>query len=304
MTRFIIRRLYLAALTIFSVSVIVFVAARLAGDVTYLLVPMDAPEEMVREVRARYGLDQPLWVQYQRFAFQALQGDLGVSLRYHDSAIGHIFERLPATIELALTSFVAAMTLGVVLGIFTARNRGTAIDAVVRASAVLCQSAPHFWIGIMAVLVFAVQLKWLPTGGRAGIETLILPAATLAMFPTAAIMRLTRSTVLAQLDTEFVKFLRVKGISERRIMWRHVLRNSLVPVVALAGIQLGNLLGGTVIVEAVFTWPGLGSLMMEAISNHDYPMIQAGVLVTSFFFVMLNLAVDLLFGLIDPRIRY
>ena len=205
---------------------------------------------------------------------------------------------------MGLTAFLVAVVVGLSLGILAARTRGSAIDRAARTFAVFGQSMTHFWIGMMAILIFAVTLRWLPTSGSGTWLHLIMPALTLATFPMAAIMRITRSSMLETLDAEYVKFLRVKGLAERLIVWKHALRNALIPVVALSGIQLGNLLGGAVIVETVFSWPGLGNLMVESIVSRDYPVIQSGVLMIAIFLISLNFVVDMLFGIIDPRIRY
>jgi peptide/nickel transport system permease protein len=303
-TTYIVRRILLAIAAVIGVTIIVFIAARLSGDVVYLIAPQDATETELAQIRTELGLDRPLWVQYGRFAEGLATGDFGNSIRYRRPAMEVILSRVPATVELAVAAFVLSMTLGIVLGVVAARTRGTIIDGTARLLAVLGQSMPNFWIGIMAILVFAVWLGWLPTSGREGWRYLILPACTLGLFTMAAVMRITRSAMIETLDAEYVKFLRAKGVPEWHVTWKHALRNSLVPVIALAGIQLGNLLGGAVIVEAVFSWPGIGSVMIEAINNRDYPLIQAGVLLTSIFLISLNLFVDLLFGVIDPRIRY
>ncbi len=304
MARYILRRLGLALITIIGVTMLVFVAARLSGDVVLLIAPQDATEPELAVIRAELGLDRPVWVQYQRFVVDLAQGDFGDSIRYRRPAMEIILDRLPATLQLALTAFAAGTALGLLLGIVSARRRGTWIDATVRMTAVLGQSMPNFWIGIMAILIFAVILGWLPTSGRDGMLHLILPAGTLALFTMASIMRITRSSMLETLGSEYVKFLRAKGVPEQTIAWKHALRNALIPVLALGGIQLGNLLGGAVIVETVFSWPGIGSAMADAIANRDYPLIQAGVILTSLFLIALNLAVDLLFGVVDPRVRY
>ncbi len=197
-----------------------------------------------------------------------------------------------------------ALVIGVTLGVISAYFRGGWADRIIRTTAVLLQSMPNFWIAIMAILLFAVMLGWLPTSGRRGLSSLIMPAATLMLFPLAAIMRMTRTSILETIESDYVKFLRIKGVSEGRILRRHALRNALIPVIALSGLQLGNLMGGTVITETIFNWPGLGSLMIESFVSRDYPVIQVGVLMISTFLILLNLVVDLLFCVVDPRIRY
>lgn len=304
MLSFVLRRLQLALITVFGVTLIVFVAARLSGDVVYTLVSDAADQEEIEKVRKELDLDRPAWLQYVSFVANVARGDFGRSIRYQRPVVEVIAERIPKTVQLGLTAFAVAIVGGISLGILAARTRGSIVDRAVRTFAVLAQSMPHFWIGMMAILIFAVTLRWLPTSGSGTWLHLIMPALTLATFPMAAIMRITRSSMLETLDAEYVKFLRVKGVTERLIVWKHALRNALIPVVALSGIQLGNLLGGAVIVETVFSWPGLGNLMVESIISRDYPVIQSGVLMISIFLISLNFAVDLIFGIIDPRIRY
>jgi ABC-type dipeptide/oligopeptide/nickel transport system permease component len=304
MLSFFLRRLKLALITIFGVTLLVFGAARLSGDVVYQIVGDAANQEEIENMRRELGLDRPVWMQYFVYVAEVAQGDFGRSIRYQRPVIEVIAERIPKTVQLGLTAFVAAIVAGISLGILAARTHGSIIDRAARTLAVLAQSMPHFWIGIMAILIFAVILRWLPTSGSGTWQHLVMPALTLATFPMAAIMRITRSSMLETLDAEYVKFLRVKGLAERLIVWKHALRNALIPVVALSGIQLGNLLGGAVIVETVFSWPGLGNLMVESIVSRDYPVIQSGVLMIAVFLISLNFLVDLVFGVIDPRIRY
>lgn len=304
MLGFLIRRLGLAVVTVFGVSVIVFLCARLSGDVTLLLVPMDATEADIAQTRARLGLDASIWVQYGKFAAAALQGDFGESIKYQRPALPLVLERLPATVELALAAFALSVVVGIGLGSLAARRRGGMVDGLTRLLAMLGQSMPHFWIGIVLILVFAVNLKWLPSSGRGGVEHLVMPAATLALFGVAAVMRVTRSAMLEQLGADYIRYLRAKGVGEAGVVWKHALRNALIPVVAISGVLLGNLIGGAVIIETVFSWPGLGSLIVESVFGRDYPVIQTAVFLTSVFLVLLNLAVDLLFGVIDPRIRH
>lgn len=304
MVSFFLHRLKLALITVFGVTLLVFIAARLSGDVVYTLVDASAGQEEIDKMRRQLDLDKPVWLQYISYVGHVARGDFGCSIRYQRPVVEVIAERIPKTVQLGLAAFAVALSLGISLGILAARTRGSLIDRAARTLAVLAQSMPHFWIGIMAILIFAVILRWLPTSGSGTWQHLVMPALTLATFPMAAIMRITRSSMLETLDAEYVKFLRVKGLAERLIVWKHALRNALIPVVALSGIQLGNLLGGAVIVETVFSWPGLGNLMVESIVSRDYPVIQSGVLMIAVFLITLNFLVDLVFGVIDPRIRY
>ena len=304
MLNYILKRLGLAAITIFGVLLLIFVAARASGDVTLLMLPQDATDEMIAAFRAQHGLDQPVIVQFWQFIMGMLSGDFGTSLRYQRPAIEVILQRLPATLELTLSAFGLALVLGVTLGMLAAYWRGSLFDRVIRVVAIMLQSMPGFWLAIMAILVFAVTLGWLPTSGRNGVLSLVMPAVTLATFPLSAILRMTRSSILETIESEYVKFLRIKGVPESTILWRHALRNALIPVIALCGLQLGNLMGGAVITETIFNWPGLGSLMIESFVSRDYPVIQVGVLFIATMLILLNLAVDLLFCVVDPRIRY
>lgn len=304
MRRYVLKRLLLGIVTLIGVSIIVFLAARLSGDVALLLAPELATEEEVQEIRVELGLDKPLPVQYYIFVKDALQGDFGQSIRYKKPAMQVILSRIPATLELAAVAFLMSLCLGVLFGVVSATRRDTWLDWGGKLFAMMGQSMPAFWVGIMLILLFGVQLGWLPTSGRGGIAYLLMPAFSLGWYSIASIMRITRSSMLEVLDSEYIKMARVKGNPEKTVVWKHALRNALIPVSGLAGFQLAQLLGGAVIIEAVFRWPGLGSLMVDAITNRDYALVQAGVLIIAVFVIVINLIVDLLYGLIDPRIRY
>jgi peptide/nickel transport system permease protein len=304
MLRYFFSRFRLAIITILGVSVIVFVTSRMSGDVTLLLLPQDATQAELAAERHKLGLDAPYYVQYYRFLVNVAHGNFGESLRYHESAFDLIMNRLPATLELAFYSFLLSTVVGLLLGIISARMRNSWFDYASRIFSITAQSMPSFWVGIMLILVFAVELHWLPTSGDMGWSYFVLPVVTLALVPIASTLRVTRSAVIETLDADYVKFLRVKGLHERLILWKHAFRNALVPVIAISGLTLGFLIGGTVIIESVFAWPGLGNLMVESIFTRDYPVIQAGVVVIAVFLIFLNLAVDILFGVIDPRVRF
>jgi peptide/nickel transport system permease protein len=305
MRRYALRRILLGIVTVIVVSMIIFIASRLSGDVTYLLLPEDATKEEVAWLRAKLGLDKPLPVQYYYFIKGAMRGDFGKSYRYTDrEAIEVVLERLPATAQLAFTAFSMSVIGGLLLGVLSAAKRDTFIDTLGKLFALIGQAMPGFWLGIMAILIFSVTLGWLPTSGRGGIDHLIMPAVTTAWFSVASILRLTRSTMLDVLDSEYIKMARLKGNPEWLVTWKHALRNALIPVVAMSGIQLAQLLGGVVIAETIFGWPGLGSLILEGVYSRDYALVQAGVFVISVIFITVNLLVDLVYGVIDPRIRY
>ncbi len=302
MKHFILRRLIQTAFTAVLVSLIVFTLARLTGDPTLTLLPAEATEQDRNFFRDQYGLDRPLPVQYLTYAGNVLRGDLGVSFRYREPALGIVLDRLGATLQLAVASMILATLFALPLGVLSAIRHGTWIDAAVRAFAALGQSTPSFWLGLVLVLVFAVELGWLPTSGRGGLQHLILPALTLSFFTAGAVARLTRANMLESMRSDFVRFERLAGLPERAIVLRHALRNAAIPVVTFMALQFGVLLSGAVVTETVFAWPGIGLLVVDAISARDYPVIQATVLVTAFLILLLNLAVDLLYGWLDPRI--
>ena len=304
MGRYVIKRISLGILCIIGVSIIIFFATRLSGDVTFLMVPDNATTEDIIKVRAYLGLDKPIPIQYLIFVKNAIRGDFGESIFHKLPAMDLVISRIPATAELALTAFLITIIFGIPIGILSAVKRLTWIDKMGTVFALIGQSMPGFWLGIMLILIFSVWLGWLPTSGRGGIEHIIMPAVTLGWYSMSAVMRLTRSGMVDVLDDEYIKLARLKGCPEWLVVWKHGLRNALIPVITMSGVQLAILLGGTVIIETVFGWPGLGKLIMDSITNRDYPVVQAGIFVTSSIFVICNLIVDLLYGVIDPRIRY
>jgi peptide/nickel transport system permease protein len=304
MLSYFFRRATRAIATLIGISIVVFVIARLSGDPTLQLAPEDATPAELARIRSDLGLDKPIWVQYVVFVDRVAHGEFGKSIRYQQPALPLVLSVLPATLELGLSAFALSTLGGVLLGVVTALKRGTWVDGLLRGAAVVSQAAPSFWIGMMLILLFSVQLHWLPSSGRLGLEHLILPTLALALNSIAVVMQLTRSSMLETLSSEYVRFLRSKGVSRTLIVWKHALRNASIPVVAVLGMQFGYLIGGAVIVETVFNWPGVGRLLVEALNARDFAVIQAGALIVSFFTVGANLAVDLLFGVLDPRIRY
>jgi peptide/nickel transport system permease protein len=298
-----VKRVLRGVVTMLAVSLIVFAAARATGDPAAMLAPEDAPDAEIAAIRAHLNLDKPIMVQYVIYLDHAVKGDFGQSIRYREPALGVVLGRFPATLRLAIPAFLIAAVFGITLGVVAARRHGTGTDAAIRLLAVLGQSAPSFLIGIFAIMLAGIQLQWLPTSGAFTPAHLILPAFTLALFSLASIVRLTRSSMLETLSSEYVKFLRAKGLSNAVIVWKHALRNALIPVVAVLGIQLGHLVGGAVIIELVFNWPGVGRLIVTALENRDFPVIQAAVMLISLGVVVINLLVDLLYSVIDPRVR-
>jgi peptide/nickel transport system permease protein len=300
---FVARRLLHTALVTLGVVTLVFVALRLSGDPAATMLPGDASVDELRHLRRTLGLDQPLHVQYVAFLGSAVRGDFGESFRHQQPAFGLVLERLPATLELAFAALLLAVVVALPLGIVAALYRGRAADVLAMGFAVVGQATPYFWMGIMLILVVSVELAWLPTSGRGSWSHLILPAITLGTHFAASLARLTRTSMLEVLGQNFVTTARAKGLGEPRVVLAHALKNAAVPVVTLIGLQFGMLLGGAVVTETIFAWPGVGRLAVQSIFVRDYPVVQAGVLVLALVFVAINLAVDLLYGTLDPRIR-
>ena len=304
MRRFVLRRLSQVVLVVVGVSLVVFLVIRLTGDPAYLLLPPDASEaDRARFVRD-LGLDQPLYVQYAVFVRRALVGDLGRSLRYRQPALPLVLERLPATLELALAALFVSLVVAIPAGVVAGVRRDTPYDNLTMLGALFGQSMPVFWLGIMLILLFSVRLEWFPTSGRGGLQHLVLPALTLGLYSTARVTRLVRAGMLDVIGQDYIRTAWAKGLPERRVIFKHALRNTLIPVVTIIGLELGSLLGGAVITETIFAWPGVGRLAVTAIFQRDYPVVQAAVLVTALVFVFSNLLVDMVYGWLDPRIRY
>jgi peptide/nickel transport system permease protein len=302
--RYVLKRVLLGIVTIVGVSIIVFVLARLSGDVARLYAPANATAEQLDMIRAKFGLDKPIPVQYWLFVKGALRGDFGTSVTFGRPAMEIVLKRLPATLQLGLSAFIIGNIIGISLGVLAAINRSRWVQWGAQSFALLGQAVPGFWLAVMLMLIFAVYLGWLPTSGMGGIKHMILPVVALAWFSVAFVMRITRSSLLDTLDSEYVKLARIKGNPERVVIIKHALRNALIPVVMLMGMQLAMLIGGAAFIETIFRWPGIGILMVNSIQNLDYPLIQAITLVTSTALVFMMLVVDILFVYLDPRIRY
>jgi peptide/nickel transport system permease protein len=301
--RYVLARLAQSALVVLLSLTAVFGMVRLGGDPVLLFLPMDIQSKDVDEFRERLGFNDPLLVQYGRFMAGALRGDFGQSLRYRRDALGLVLERLPATLLLAGSAIALTLLVAVPVGVLTAVHRDTLVDHVGTVATVLGQATPGFWLGLMLIYVFAVQLRWLPTGGSGTLAHLIMPSVVLAAFFAARVARLTRSATLDVLNEEFIKTARAKGLGEGRVIGKHTLRNSAIPIVTLAGLEAGQLLGGAVIAETIFAWPGLGRLTVQALLNRDFPVVMAAVSFTSVVYTLMNLGVDLLYGWLDPRVR-
>ena len=304
MWRYLGGRLVQTVLSMLAVISIVFVLTRLSGNPVLLLLDVNATERDQEILTHHLGLDRPLPVQYGLYVRNVLLGDFGNSILTRRPVTEHIRERLPATVELGLVAMLLSVLIGVPLGMYAAVHRGSVLDSGARVFAVLGQSMPTFWLGLMLILFFGVVLGALPAGGRGGLSHLILPAFTLGYFTSAAILRLTRSAMLEVLGSDYIKFARLKGLSEQVVLWKHGLRNALLPVVTFAVLLFVQFLGGAVVTETVFAWPGLGRLILESITTRDYPIVQAGVLVLSALYLAGNLFVDLLYSYLNPRIRH
>jgi ABC-type dipeptide/oligopeptide/nickel transport system permease component len=296
-------RLARAFVALWLVSTVVFVVMRLSGDPVPLLLPPDAPTSEIFRVRAELGLDRPIIVQYGIFLANLTRGDFGRSIHFRQPALKVVTGYLPASLELALTAFVLAGLIAVPVGLISAIRRNTLVDHVVMAVALVGQSAPTFFLGILLILVLSLQAGLFPTSGRGDWRHLVLPAITLGAFAMASIARLTRSAVLEVLRADFVRTARAKGLSEVFVVAKHTLRNAALPIITITGLQLGQLLAGAVVTETVFAWPGIGRLAIQSIYNRDYPIVQCTVFVSAAAFVAINFLIDLLYGVLDPRLR-
>ncbi len=310
MIAYIIRRLLFAVLVLFGVTLLVFVALRLKGDPVQLLLSQGSPTKQdIDALRHALHLDLPIYQQYFSFIGGAVRGDFGQSIRYKTSAFGEVMLRMPATLELAVAAYLFALIVAVPIGILSAVRRGGFIDFLSRLVSLAGVSLPAFWLGLMLIILFGVRLHWLPVSGRGegfggALKSLVLPAVTLGLGFCATLTRLLRSSMLDVLQADYIRTARAKGLQSRAVLTRHALRNALLPVVTIAGLQVGFLLGGAVVVETVFSWPGVGRLIVDAINNRDYPIVQAGVTLLASVLLLSNLIVDLLYVVIDPRIHY
>jgi peptide/nickel transport system permease protein len=319
MLAFVLRRLWQALLVMATVALVSFVLFQYVGDPVVFLLGQDATPEQVRQMRADLGLDQPFFVQFGHFLFNAVQGEFGMSLRQGTPVAQLIAERFPATLELALVAAALALLVGIPMGVYAALRRGTFMSQLFMTVSLLGVSLPTFLIGIFLILVFAVQLGWFPSFGRGevvqwgswstslltlnGWHHITLPALTLAIFQLTLIMRLVRSEMLEVLRTDYIKFARARGLTNRSIHFGHALKNTLVPVMTITGLQLGGLIAFAIITETVFQWPGMGLLFIQAVTFADIPVMAAYLCVIALIFVVINLVVDLLYFVVDPRLR-
>lgn len=301
--KYVVKRTLQAVLAVLGVSTIVFFMLHLSGDPVQLMVPQNSSAEDIARLRSQLGLDRPLLVQYIDYMGGLLQADLGYSYIQNRPVVDIVLERLPYTLYLAIGAFLLALVTGVALGMITALYRGRLAERLLMPLVLLGQSLPAFWIGILLILFFSVRMGWLPSSGVNGLPSLILPTITLASLSTATIARITRSSFIEQLGAEYVTTARSKGVGTRRLLFRHVMRNASIPILTLVALDIAALLGGAVITETVFAWPGLGQLTIQAIEARDFPLVQAIVLLGSVTYIVINLATDLLYSAIDPRIR-
>ena len=304
MLGYLLKRLWHTVFVVIGISLISFFFIHLSGDPVMLMLPADATHAEIETLREQLGFNDPLYEQYARFAYKAVQGDFGNSLYYKIPAMRLILERLPASLELATAAMLIALVVAIPIGIVSAVRRGSLIDMGSMLGALFGLSMPHFWLGIMLILLFSVQLGWLPTSGRGGLAHLIMPSVALGLSLTAMFARLTRSVMLEVLNLDYIRTARSKGLRERVVISKHAFKNALIPIVTVAGMQFGFLLGGTVIIETVFAWPGVGRLVVQAIFNRDYPLVQSIVLVLALIFVAVNFLVDMLYMYLDPQISY
>lgn len=303
MKRFVLKRFVETVIVLYLALTAVFVMVRLTGDPVLLMIPADATPEFIEQFRREMGFNKPLIVQYGNFLLGAVHGDFGKSLRQQAGAISLVIERIPASLLLTTTSVFIALIASIPIGIFSASKRGSLMDKLGTVNAVFGQSIPNFWLGLMLILVFSVFLRWLPTGGMGSWKHLVLPSLTLAAYSVARITRLTRSSMIEVLQMDYIQTARAKGLKELKILWKHALKNALIPIITITGLQIGVIFGGAVITETIFSWPGLGRLLVQSIYFRDFPTVQASVFIIAVMVCFINLTVDLLYALVNPEIR-
>lgn len=301
--KYFISRLVEAAFSVWGVVTVIFIIVRLSGDPAVLMLPIGATDKELDAFRHAMGLDLPLLTQYFNYLGRLFSGDFGTSYLHGRDALSIVLERMPATIELAVVSLSLGAVIGLVLGLIAAKFEGTLLEFFCMFLALLGQATPVFWLGIMLIMFFSVNLGWLPSGGRGNLSHLVLPAITLATFCSASIARLFRSSMLEVLKEDYIRTAWSKGLPSRVVLISHATRNGLIPVVTMLGLLAGTLLGGSVVTETIFSWPGVGRLIVQSITQSDFPVVQAGVTVIAITFVSINVAIDFVYGVLDPRIR-
>jgi peptide/nickel transport system permease protein len=301
---YLLQRLVQTLLTVVCLSVVVFGLARLSGDPVSIMAPAEASPEILAQMRADLGLDRPLPVQYWRFVSAASVGDFGESVKWNQPAAGIVLDRFPATLLLSATAMAFGLLLALPIGILSAKLRGSWVDSLGKLVALVGQSMPTFWFGILLILVFAIYIPILPTSGYGSLDNLVLPSITLGSFVAASIMRVTRSAMIDSLQTDYVRTARSKGLSEWRVVLVHAFKNAAAPIVTITALEAANILRGAVVTETIFAWPGVGKIAVDAVYSRDFPLVQASVMLMGTVFLVTNLAVDILHALLDPRIRH
>ena len=308
MQRYLLGKLLRALISLLAISVIVFVLARITGDPADIFLSDEASDNDRAIFNARWGLDRPLPVQYFVFLRHAVTGDFGQSLKWREPALNLVLGRFPATLQLALSAFTVGLLIAIPIGVLSAVKRGTLLDTFGKLVALIGQSMPVFWLGILLIWIFSVNLHLLPSSGSGsginGLKYLILPAVAQGWFVVAGIMRLTRSSMLDVLDSEYVKMARIKGVSEAVVIWKHALKNAAIPVITFASVIFGTFLTGSVITETVFAWPGVGRLVVQAVQARDFPVVQTAVLFIATVYITINFLLDIAYAYLDPRIRF
>jgi peptide/nickel transport system permease protein len=304
MQRYILKRIIQSIITIFLIVVIVFFLVRLTGDPVAMMVPPDADEADVQILKKKLGLDRPIFIQLMVFLKSAATGNFGESFKWQESALKLVLSRFPATLELAVSAMLIATVFGLSIGIISALKQDSVYDRVGKTFSLLGQATPSFWLGVMLMLFFGVKLDWFPVSGRGSFLHLILPATTISLISLASIARLTRSSMIDALKSEYVVMAKIKGVPKHVVVLIHALKNASIPILTLMSMQFSYLIAGTVVVETIFSWPGTGRLAIQALLARDFPVVQAFVLFAAFIYTTVNLVVDILYALIDPRIRY
>lgn len=304
MGKYLIRRLLQVIPVLFIISFIVFCLVFVAGDPVALMLPEDASQEDIKQLREALGLNEPFYIQYFNYMSGLVQLDFGESFRYNQSALPIVLERLPATLELAAASLIIAIIIAIPLGIWSATKKNSPLDFLATGGSVLWKAMPNFWLGIMLILLFSVTLTWFPVSGRGGFSHLVLPSITLGTGIAAEMTRLIRSSMLEILNQDYIRTAKSKGIRDFFVVNKHAFRNALIPVVTITALQTSTLVGGTLVTETVFSWPGLGQLLIQAVNTRDMAIVQASVFVIAFLVIIMNLIADILYKILDPRIKY
>lgn len=303
MKRYVAARLIYGAFVVFLAVTAVFFMLRLSGDPVLLFAPMDTSPKDLDEIRERMGFNDPLYVQYGRYISDAVQGDFGESTRQRRPATDVVLDRLPATLELGVAALFISILVGIPLGILSATRHGSVWDKLASLFAVIGQALPSFWLGLLFILLFSVTLRWLPTSGRGSLEQLIMPAVTLSAVSMARFARLSRSTMLDVLGQDYIRTAHGKGLSERSVIWGHALKNASISLITMTGLEIGRVLGGSVIVEQIFAWPGMGRVTIQALLNRDFAVVTAAVVLFAIMYTIGNLIADLTYAWVNPQVR-